>query len=171
MRFGPSAWATVRQRVAVEDAEAHRLAGEAGEPFELGHRDAPQVEGPLGPLGEADDDEPEPVLAGLVVLLDEAAPLERGQEPRRGGLVEAEAPGELGHPGLPGAVAEGEEQGRRPVDRADGVAVEGHRTFSLHPLGRSSAGLVRHRALGGAPDAWPVGPLLERRVERRPRTR
>ena len=61
-----------QQRVAVEDAEPGRLVGQPREPLELGHRDAAQVERPLGPLGQADDDEPEPVLAGLVVLFDQA---------------------------------------------------------------------------------------------------
>jgi hypothetical protein len=57
--------------------------GEAREPFELGHRDPAQVERPLGPLREPDHHEAQPVLAGLVVLFDEAALLERGQQPRR----------------------------------------------------------------------------------------
>ena len=63
----------------------------------------------------------------LVVLLDEAALLERGQQPRRRRLVQAEAAGELGHAGLALRVAEGQQQGRRPIDRADRVAVKDHR--------------------------------------------
>ena len=82
-----------QQRVAVEDAEPGRLVGQARQPLELGQRDPAQVERPLGALGEADDDQAEPVLAGLVVLLDEAALLERGEQPRRGRLVQARAGG------------------------------------------------------------------------------
>src|SRR5436190_1873368 len=70
-----------QHRVAVEDPEARRLVGQPGEPLELGQCDAAQVERPFGPLGEPDDDKPESVLAGLVVLLDQTALLERGQEP------------------------------------------------------------------------------------------
>ena len=89
-----------QQRIAVEDAEPGRLVGQSGEALQLRHRDAAEVEGPLGPLGEADDDEPEAVLAGLVVLLDEAALLERREQPRRRRLVEPEPAGELGDTGL-----------------------------------------------------------------------
>ena len=48
--------------------------------LELRHRDPPEIERPLRSLGEADDDEAEPVLAGLLVLLDEAAALQRREE-------------------------------------------------------------------------------------------
>ena len=135
IRFGPSAWATVSSESPSRIAEAGRLVGQPGEPLELGHRDAAQVERPLGALGEADDDQPEAVLAGLVVLLDEAALLERREQPRRGRLVEAEPPGELGDAGLALGIAEGEEECRRPVDRADGVAVEDHRSVVPPVLG------------------------------------
>ena len=120
-----------QHRVALEDPEAGRLVGQAGEPLELGQRDAAQVERPLGPLGEADDDEAEAVLAGLVVLFDEAALLERGEQPRGGRLVQPEAACELGHPGLALALAEREQQRGRPVDRADRVAVEDHPARSV----------------------------------------
>ena len=114
------------QLVAVEHAEARGLARGAGEPVELGHRDRPQVERPLGALGEPDDDEAEPVLAALLVLFDEAALLERRQQPRRRGLVQAETARQLRHAGLPVAVPQGQQQGRGPVDRPDGVPVERH---------------------------------------------
>jgi hypothetical protein len=82
--------------------------GEPGQPLELGHRDPAQVERPLGALGEPDHDEAKPVLAGLLVLLDEAASLERREEARRGRLVEAEPPGELGDAGFALRVAQGQ---------------------------------------------------------------
>ena len=125
-----------------------------------GSGDAAQVERPLGALGEADDDEAEAVLAGLVVLLDQAALLERGEQPRRGRLVQAEPAGELGHAGLALALAEGEQERRRAIDRADRVAVEDHRRPA-----RSAGARVRHRAVGSGPIV-AVGAGLERRVER-----
>ena len=78
-----------QQRVPVEDAEAGRLMRQPGQPLQLRHGDPAEIERPLGPLGQADHDEPEPVLAGLVVLFDQAALLERREQPRRGRLVEA----------------------------------------------------------------------------------
>ena len=126
MRFGPSTWATVSSESPSRMPTPGRLVGQPREPLELGHRDPAQVERPLGPLGQPDDDEPEPVLAGLVVLLDQAALLERREQPRRGRLVEPEPSGELGHAGLALRLAEGQQQGRRPIDRADRVAVEDH---------------------------------------------
>ncbi len=107
--------------------------GQAGEPFELGQGDPAQVERPLRALGQADDDEAEAVLAGLLVLLDEAALLERRQQARRGRLVQPEPARELGDAGLALALAEGEQEGRRPVDRPDGVAVEDHPARSVQP--------------------------------------
>src|SRR4029077_12863814 len=77
-------------------------------------------------FGEPDDHEAEPVLSGLVVLLDQAALLERGEQPRGGRLVEPETARQFGDTGFALALAEREEERRRPVDRADGVAVEDH---------------------------------------------
>ncbi|HEY8818867.1 MAG TPA: hypothetical protein VIM25_08610 [Candidatus Limnocylindrales bacterium] len=54
--------------------------GQPGEPLQLRQRDASQVKRPFGPLGEADDDEAEAVFPGLIVLLDETALLERGEQ-------------------------------------------------------------------------------------------
>jgi hypothetical protein len=51
--------------------------GEPGKAFQLRSGDPAQVQGPLGALGQADDDESQPVLARLTVLLDEATLLER----------------------------------------------------------------------------------------------
>ena len=55
--------------------------------------DAAQIQRPFRALGEADDHDAQAVLAGLVVLLDEAPFLERGEQPRRGRLVESQPPG------------------------------------------------------------------------------
>ncbi len=73
----------------------------AGEPFELRHGDRPQIESPLGVTAEPHDRESEPVLARVVVLLHQAALLERGEQTRCGGLVESEAPGEFRYACLP----------------------------------------------------------------------
>ena len=136
MRLGPSAWATVSivspsrtPRPVVSWVSRARRSSS-------GHGDPAQVERPLGPFGQADDDEAQPVLAGLVVLLDEAALLERGQQPRRRGLVQAEPAGQFGHAGLALAVPEGQQQGRGPVDRADGIPVEDHPVRPVHVLSR-----------------------------------
>ena len=146
MRFGPSTWATASIESPSRMPEAGRLVGQPGQPLELGQRDPAQVERPLGPLGQADDDQPEAVLAGLVVLLDEAALLERGEQPRRGRLVQPEPAGELGHAGLALALAEGEQERRRPIDRADRVAVEDHAARPVQP----AAGATSRRAGVGA---------------------
>ena len=82
-----------QQLVAVDHAESRRLVGQAGQPFQLGHGDASQVEGALGAFGQPNHDEAKAVLAGLVVLLDQAPFLERGEQPRRGRLVESQPPG------------------------------------------------------------------------------
>ena len=60
----------------------------------------------------------EAVLAALLVLLDHAVRLERGDQPERGALVHAELAGDLGDAGLaePGQDAQ---DGERPVDRLD----------------------------------------------------
>ena len=134
-------------RVAVEDAEAGRLVGQAGQPLELGQGDAAQVERPLGAFGEADDDEAEPVLAGLVVLLDEAALLERRQQARRGRLVEPEPARELGHAGL-ALASRRARAGAPPPGRPSGRRC---RRGPSRPV-RSSGARVRHRA------GWP-GPI------------
>ena len=55
----------------MEDPEPGRLVGQAGEPLQLGHRDAAEIERPLGLLGQPDYDEPESILAALLVLLDQ----------------------------------------------------------------------------------------------------
>ena len=122
-----------QHRVAVEDPEAGRLVRQARQPLELRQRDPAQVERPLGPFGEADDDQPEAVLAGLVVLLDETALLERGQQARGRRLVQPEPTGELRDAGLALAVAEGEQERRGPVDRSDGVPVEDHPARAVQP--------------------------------------
>ena len=126
MRFGPSAWATVSSESPSRTPEAGRLVGQPGEPLQLRHRDAAQVERPLGPLGEPDDDQAEPVLAGLLVLFDEAALLERGEQPGRRRLVEPEPSGKLRDPGLALGVTERQQQGGRSIDRPDRVPVEHH---------------------------------------------
>ena len=79
---------TARGPIAIENAQAGRLAGQSGQALELGEGDPAQVEGSLGSLGKADDDESQPVLAGLIVLLHQAPHLQRGQQPRCGRLVE-----------------------------------------------------------------------------------
>jgi hypothetical protein len=134
------------EHVPVEDPEAGRLVGQPGQPLELGQRDPAQVERALGPFGEADDDQPQPVLAGLVVLFDEAPLLECREEPRRGGLVEPEAARQLGHTRLTLALAEGEQEGGGSIDRPDRVTVEDHRRQP--PVGCDSAPV-------GSAAGWP----------------
>jgi hypothetical protein len=104
--------------------------GQPGQALQLRHRDPAEIQGPLGPLGQADHDEAEAILAGLVVLLDQAALLERREEPRCCRVVEAQPPRELRHAGLALRLAEGEQERRGPVDRADGVTVEDHRSVA-----------------------------------------
>src|SRR5262249_22830690 len=113
------------------------------------------IECPLGTFREADDDEAESVLPALFVLLDEPAALERREQPRGRRLVEAEPSSELGDAGFTLGLAQGEEQSRRPVDRADRVPVEDHR-------------FVVPRAAGwGRWVAWPGEPGDAAGVSRR----
>ena len=93
--------------------------------------------------------------------------LERREEPRRGRLVQPEAAGQLGDAGLALAVAEGEQERRGPVDRADRVAVKDHRSLrsSSAGAGRCHAAVRRRRrARGGR------GPRGPRRASRRRRS-
>jgi hypothetical protein len=115
-----------QQRIAIEDADPGGFVGQAGQPLELRRRDAAQVEGALGAFGEPDDDKPEPILAGLIVLFDETALLERGQQSRCCRFVEAQPSGQFRDAGLALRLAEGQEEGGRSIDGADRVAVEDH---------------------------------------------
>ena len=152
-----------QHRVALEDPETGRLVGQPRQALEFGQRDPAQVEGPLRALGEADDDQPEAVLAGLVVLFDEAALLERGEQPRGGRLVQPEPARELGHPGLALALAEGEQECRGPIDRSDGVAVEDHPARPVQPAAGCDIA-----PLGSGADARRArGPRAPRRASRR----
>ena len=114
------------QLVAVEHAQPGRLMGEPGQALELREGQPAQIERALRSLGQADDDQPEPVLARLVVLLHQTALLERREQARRGRLVEAEPAGELGDASGPRRVSERKQERRRSIDRTDGVALERH---------------------------------------------
>ena len=78
--FGPSTCTTVRYASACDDTQGDSLAGRPRETLQLGQRNALEVERAFGALGEADHDEPQAVLPRVVVLFDQAAPLERRQE-------------------------------------------------------------------------------------------
>jgi hypothetical protein len=65
---------------------------------------------------ESNDSQAEPVLARVIVLLDKASLLERGEQPGRGRLVEAEASCELGDPCLPLCLPESDQERRSAVD-------------------------------------------------------
>ena len=127
---------------AVEDGQTDRLAGRPREALQLGPGQRAHVEGLLCPLGQPDDDQAQAVLAGLLVLLHEPAPLERRQEAGRGALVQPELPGELGDARLGREVAEREEEGSGTVDGADGVPIE---QLGIQPLCRARQGGPQRR--------------------------
>ena len=83
---------------------------ESRKALELGQGDPAEIEGAFRALRQPDDDQTQPVLAGLAVLLHEAAPLQGGEEPRRGRLVQPESPRELGDASLTLAIAEGQQE-------------------------------------------------------------
>src|SRR5207245_11695417 len=128
------------RRVSVEHGEIDRLVGRPGESLKLGHGDASQIERALGPVGQANDDEPESIFARFVILFDQTALLERREEPRCGRLVEAEATRELGYARFPLALAEREEERGRPIDGPNGIAVEAPRRVAPLFVNSSEAG-------------------------------
>ena len=140
-----------QQRLAVEDADAGRLVRQARQPLELGHRDAAQVERPFGALGQADDDEAEPVLAGLIVLLDQAALLERRQQPRGRRLVEARAAGRARSRRLRPASRRAR-VGAPPLDRPSGPRCRrGPSSVLVSRLSRPPVTPCRRAGCGSAP--------------------
>ena len=83
-------------------------------------------------------------------------------------LCRPEPAGELGHAGLALALAEGEQQRRRPVDRADGVAVEDHAARPVQPAAGCAIAPTRRRR------RWPRrgrAPRAPRRASPRRSTR
>jgi hypothetical protein len=73
---------------------------------------------------EAYDCEPKPVLAGIVVLLDEAPLLEGGKQTRRGRLVQSEAACELGDSCFPLRFPQRNQKRRSAIDRPYRIPVE-----------------------------------------------
>ena len=104
-------------------------------------------------------------LCGLVVLLDQAAPLERGQQARRRGLVQAEPARQLRDAGLAGTLAKGQQQGGRPIVLERGGNFQQSFLAQLADV----AGAVRRRVAPAVPAEEGIASLalIERCRERR----
>jgi hypothetical protein len=89
--------------VLLQHRDVDRLAQLDSQPFT--HLVAlPDDVEPVGDrAGQRDQPDPEPVLAPIADLLDQAPPLERGEQPEGGRLVHGDIRGHLADPGLPAA--------------------------------------------------------------------
>ena len=111
----------VDDRVAREHAEVHGLARPLGEVLEDRARGADQVEARHRRAGQPDQAEPQPVLLGDGVALEQAALGERRDEPRGRGLVDVEPRAELGDAQLAG-LGDQLQRPDRAVDRLEVAA-------------------------------------------------
>jgi len=76
--------------VALDHLEGRRLSKRPSQRFQFRHRNGPQIQRPFGMTAESNDRQSESVLARVVVLLNQAPLLERGEQTRRGRLVQSE---------------------------------------------------------------------------------
>ena len=116
---GPEDVVDDQHAVAVQRADAHRLAGAHRERVGPRQRAAAQLVDVEVDVAELEQRGAELVLARLRVLLDEALVLQRLQEAVDGALREAEAVGDLRHAEPPRSAGEGAQDRRRALDRLD----------------------------------------------------
>jgi hypothetical protein len=108
----------VERAAPAERGQVDGLAGGGGQLLAQGPRLLHHVEPRAGGAGEAEQADPEAVLAAPLDLLDEPVLLQRGHEPEGRALVHVERCGDLGDPRLAGA-GEDLEDLQRPVDGLD----------------------------------------------------
>src|SRR5207302_2678939 len=104
--------------VANEDVEGGRLSSGSRQPLAYRPGDITQVELPGDDAGQLREAASESVSRGALVALHHGVPLERAEEPQRGGPVDVELPRDLGAC-APAALGQQVEDGDRALHRAD----------------------------------------------------
>lgn len=106
---------------AVQDAQVHGVAGDLAQFLQERQRHLAQLESLLGELTEFEQVQTQPVLPALGVLLHQPAGAQRGQQPVRGALGDAQPPRDVGDPEL-GIEGEAVQHIQGAADRSESVA-------------------------------------------------